>query len=128
MLSVSEVRKILDEIAVEVGIQKIDEMTNHCHVFYKMAGSESYFMDFMWKDDTRWRVKLADAVIADDVGHTGTKIWTTGNMTIYPTAFETYAVNIIRDRLNGLIVDYNKARKEMKLKEILNAGDKYELV
>lgn len=124
MLSVSEVRKILDEIAEGAGIQKINEKNygNECHnVFYLMSGSESYFMNFTWYDSGSWRVEVADRIMVESA------IFTTGNMTIYPNGFDNFAVNMIKDRLNELITNYNKVRKEMKLKDILNARGKYDV-
>jgi hypothetical protein len=124
MLSVSEVRKILDEIAERAGIQEINEKNygNELHnVFYLMSGSESYFMNFTWYDSGSWRVEVADRIMVESA------IFTTGNMTIYPRGFDDFAVNMIKDRLNELITNYNKVRKEMKLKDILNARGKYDV-
>jgi hypothetical protein len=124
MLSVSEVRKILDEIAEGAGIQEINEKNygNELHnVFYLMSGSESYFMNFTWYDSGSWRVEVADRIMVESA------IFTTGNMTIYPRGFDDFAVNMIKDRLNELITNYNKVRKEMKLKDILNARGKYDV-
>jgi hypothetical protein len=124
MLSVSEVRKILDEIAERAGIQEINEKNygNELHnVFYLMSGSESYFMNFTWYDSGSWRVEVADRIMVESA------IFTTGNMTIYPRGFDDYAVKMIKDRLNELITNYNKVRKEMKLKDILNARGKYDV-
>lgn len=129
MLSVSEVRNILDAIAAEVGIQKIDEMDygkTH-NVFYLMLDSDSYFMNFRWHDSESWNIKVADEI------KNSSRIWTTGNITVYPNAFDDFAINMIKERLEELISNYNKAlkdmkqkKKEMKLKEILSAGDRYE--
>jgi hypothetical protein len=124
MLSVSEVRKILDEIAEGAGIQEINEKNygNELNnVFYLMSGSESYFMNFTWYDSGSWRVEVADRIMVESA------IFTTGNMTIYPRGFDDFAVNMIKDRLNELITNYNKVRKEMKLKDILNARGKYDV-
>ena len=124
MLSVNKVRKMLDKIAEGAGIQKIDEKEygNELHnVFYLMSGSESYFMNFTWYDSGSWRVEVADRIMVESA------IFTTGNMTIYPNGFDNFAVKMIKDRLNELITNYNKVRKEMKLKEILNARGKYEV-
>lgn len=124
MLSASEVRKILDEIAEGAGIQKINEKNygNEVHnVFYLMSGSESYFMNFTWYDSGSWRIEVADRIMVESA------IFTTGNMTIYPRGFDDFAVKMIKDQLNELITDYNKVRKEMKLKEILNARGKYDV-
>lgn len=124
MLLVSEVRKILDEIAEGAGIQEIDEKEygNECHnVFYLMSGSQSYFMNFTWYDSGSWLIEVADRIMVE------LAIFTTGNMTFYPNAFDVFAVNMIKKRLEELITDYNKVRKEMKLKEILNARGKYEM-
>lgn len=122
MLSASEVRKILDKIAEDAGIQKIDEQV-YDEVFYKMAGSESYFMRFICYDNELWCIILADAVMIDS------EIWTTGCTSIYPKGFDLSgdAVNMITDRLNKLITDYNKARKELKLKAIKNCGVEYDI-
>jgi len=124
MLSASEVRKILDEIAEGAGIQEINEKNygNELHnVFYLMSGSESYFMNFTWYDSGSWRIEVADRIMVESA------IFTTGNMTIYPNGFDNFAVNMIKDRLNELITNYNKVRKEMKLKDILNARGKYDV-
>ena len=124
MLSVSEVRKLLDEIAEGAGIQRIDEKEygNEIHnVFYHMSESGSYFMNFTWYDSGSWRINVADRIMVN------LRIFTTGNMTIYPNGFDNFAVNMIKDRLNELITNYNKVRKEMKLKDILNARGKYDV-
>ena len=132
MMSASEVRKILDKIAEDAGIQKIDEKEygNECrNVYYLMSGSESYFMNFTWYDSGSWRVDVADRIKCDS------HIWTTGNITVYSIGFNSFVCKMIKDQLEELITDYNKALKEMKqkeknqkIKEILNAGAKYELV
>ena len=133
MLSVSEVRKILDEIAEGAGIQKIDEMEygNEFHnVFYLMSGSESYFMKFTWYDSGSWRVEVANKIIVE----VDLKIFTAGYMTIYPRGFDDFIVNMIKDRLNELITNYDKALKDVKqkekdrkIKEILSARGKYDV-
>ena len=120
-MSVSEVRKILDEIAVEVGIQKIDEQdlgVDH-HVFYYMLGSESYFMNFRWHNNGGWRINVADRIKYDS------KIITTGNTTIYPSGFDAYAIKMIKERLKELITNFNKALKELKITDIKKAGAEY---
>jgi hypothetical protein len=131
MLSVSEVRKILDEIAEGAGIQEINEKNygNELHnVFYLMSGSESYFMNFTWYDSGSWRVVVAEKIKC------GSYIWTTGNITIYPSGFDDYVVKMIKDQLVELITNYNKALKDMKqkekdqkIKDILNARGKYDV-
>lgn len=124
MLSASEVRKILDEIAEGAGIQKINEKNygNELHnVFYLMAGSESYFMNFTWYDSGSWRVEVAERIMVESA------IFTTGNITIYPSGFDNYALKMIKDQLVELITNYNNVRKEMKLKDILNARGKYDV-
>lgn len=124
MKSASEVRNILDEIAVEVGIQKIveKEYGNDYHdVYYLMTESASYFMNFRWYNSGSWQVVIADRIRCDS------KIWTTGNTSFFPKGFDTYVVKMINDRLNELVTNYNKARKELKLKEILNSGAKYDV-
>lgn len=40
---------------------------------------------------------------------------------------EDIVVKMIKDRLNELLTDYIKIKKEMKLKEILNARGKYDV-
>jgi hypothetical protein len=78
-------------------------------------------MNFTWYDSGSWRVEVADRIMVESA------IFTTGNMTIYPRGFDDYAVKMIKDRLNELITNYNKVRKEMKLKDILNARGKYDV-
>lgn len=124
MLLASEVRKILDEIAEGAGIQEIDEKNygNECHnVYYLMSGSVSYFMRFTWYDLGSWHIDVADRIKYDS------HIWTTGDMTIYPSGFDDFVVKMIKDQLVELITNYNKVRKEMKLKDILNARGKYDV-
>ena len=130
MLSASEVRKILDEITEGVGIQEINEKNygNELHnVFYLMSGSESYFMNFTWYDSGSWRVEVADRITVESAIFTKSAIFTTGNITIYPNGFDNFAVKMIEDQLVELITNYNKVRKEMKLKDILNARGKYDV-
>ena len=130
MMSASEVRNVLDAIAAEVGIQKIDEMDcGKIHnVFYLMLDSDSYFMNFRWHDSGSWNIKVADEI------KNCSRIWTTGNITIYPNAFDDFAINMIKNQLNDLISNYNKALKDMKrkkkdqkMKEILTAGGRYDV-
>ena len=131
MLSAKKVRKILDKIAAEVGIQEINEKEygNECHnIYYFMSGSESYFMNFTWYNSGSWHVDVADRIKCDS------HIWTTGNITIYPRGFDDFAIKMIKERLEELITNFNKALKDMKqkekdqkIKEILSARGKYDV-
>ena len=133
MLSAKKVRKILDEIAEGAGIQEIDEKEygNECHnVFYLMSGSESYFMKFIWYDSGSWCIDVADRIIVE----VDLRIFTAGNMTIYPRGFDNFVIKMIKDRLAELITNYDKALKDVKqkekdrkLKDILNARGKYDV-